>query len=293
MGKTAIPDAKRGTVFYVDPHDLVIVGYDTNAGPEHPLWTPEAPHLLPDDEMESSIYTFGVREAVGVRKDGDDLQVIKGRHRVVNARAANNRRAKDGAKPWLVPVMVAKGEDRDMLLEAQIENSCRVMRSPMDKAREAKRLLDSGVGENTAATAMGLSPADLTRHLGLFDLAAPLQQAVHKGALSLSAAQKLRKLSREEQIAAFKAEGGKVTARKAQSAVAKANGGAAPTAAPSKRQLKALIEWADRHDQVGGDQPAISPAFISGVRFAIGLLDPDKFHGLRDALLAVENGDKP
>lgn len=278
-------DGKRGTHFWVLPETLIVIGYHTKDGPEHVLWTPEAPNLVIDEEMVNSIDTFAVKEPIGVRKDGDDLQVVKGRHRTINAVEANKRRKARGEQPRLVPVVIVKGEDRDMLLEVQIENSCRVDRSPMDRAREAKRLLDNHVGEATAARSMGLSAVEFDQHLKLFDLATPLQQAVHKRQLSLSAAVKLAKLPREAQLKTFKeaeAAGGKVTVKKARAAVAKKNGRSSASAAPGKRQLKLIVA------QFEQGKTTISHDFIRGLQFAMGELESMNVTGLDAALLAIE-----
>lgn len=48
MGKTAI-DAERGTIFRLDPNDVLVIGHDTqHKRGEHPLWQARA--LEPADE---------------------------------------------------------------------------------------------------------------------------------------------------------------------------------------------------------------------------------------------------
>lgn len=286
--KTAF-DAKRGvTTFQVPPEELVVVGYDTKHGPgEHPLYDERVEGYRKngiDPAFVRNVRVNGVLQVIITRKDGDALQVNEGRKRTIAARLANKERIANGEEPMRVTVVVMRATDADAAIRTEIGNAGRTDDGPITKARKIARLRTLGNGESRIAIAMCLAEGELEKYESLLDLDEQLQDAVEDGSLSVSAGLKLRKLPRDEQVKAFKADGGKVTARGAGAAVAKARGRKTPSnAGPGKRQLKALV---DLH-QLGKAPTTLESEFVRGIRFALGDLDPMNVPGLEAALEMV------
>ena len=108
MSKQAL-NGRRLNAFGMDPMDLTVIGHDTEDGPDHPLYD-ERVKLPIDDAMVMNIASLGVREPIIVRKNGDAVEVVDGRRRVLHARVANELLAKKGEPLITVPAMLAKGD---------------------------------------------------------------------------------------------------------------------------------------------------------------------------------------
>src|ERR1044071_4250279 len=78
-------EAPRGTHYYADPDDLVIIGLDTDDGPEHPLYDPRIKGDISEPEIRNVEY-FGIITPVQVRRYDNRLEVVNGRGRVRKAR---------------------------------------------------------------------------------------------------------------------------------------------------------------------------------------------------------------
>lgn len=188
----------RGDRFFFDPETLVIIGLDTKDGPEHPLYDERA-KLDADPAMVATIKMFGVIEDVVVRKNGDTLEVLDGRQRVKNARAANKELKKEGKDLVRVPVTIRKGDDIEAAGVGLVTNEVRTADSPLIKAKKAQRMLDKGAEKAYIAACLGVKQVALNSLLALLDLDVTVQRAVDAGELSASAASKLVGLKREEQ----------------------------------------------------------------------------------------------
>lgn len=216
-------DAKRANMFMFDPANLTIVGLDTTDGPEHPLYD-ERINLPLDEAMVKNVMALGILEPVGVRKNGDKVEVVFGRQRVRWAREANARFAKDGRQAMNVPVVVRRGDDSEHLGVLISENEVRQDDGPLQKARKAQKYTALGKTNDEAATAFGVTGQCVRNWLALIDLDGAVQKAVENGTISASAASKFAGLDREAQkraLAELEAQP-KPTGKKAAKA-AKAN----------------------------------------------------------------------
>jgi ParB family chromosome partitioning protein len=239
--RRAALDGKRLNAFAMDPLDLVIIGLDTEDGPEHYLWD-ERVKLALDEPLTRNIMVHGVIHNVTVAKDGDRVLVVAGRQRVRSAREANVRLEREGKMPILVPVTVRRGEDADLAGVFASENENRRADTPLAKAQKAQRLLNMGRSEDQVAIDMGLKTPHLKQLLKLMELAPKVRKAINADRLSASAALELHGLPRDKQeakldglLAAPAANGKKVTAKDAK----RSKDVIVP---PSKRQLRALSE---------------------------------------------------
>lgn len=273
--KQALPFTRQNA-FAAPPEELVIIGLDTEDGPEHPLYDERILEPIEDAFVQNIDY-YGVLEEVLVRKDGDRVLVLAGRRRVRAARLVNEGRAKRGEMSMKVRIAEKKGDDNLMRGIIVTENAQRRGDSPMTCAKKAQRMRDNGCSDGEIVVAFGITKQTLMRWLSLLDLAAPVQKAVDAGKLSATAAAKLASLPRTEQLAELPAliESG-ATIETTERRVAKRNGTAIKPKKPSARLVSALVE---------------DPVFLDGLdKQARGLLR--WLTGDQDAMLDVPGLDR-
>jgi ParB family chromosome partitioning protein len=284
---------KRGPSNYVvNPGDLCVVGLDTpHQRGEHPLWDKRA-FLAADESMVTSILAHGVKKAIFVRVNGDVLEVIDGRRRVINAREANRRIKEDGSdRPFIeVPVVVQKGTDAHLFGLARLLNRGNLEEDAVTTADAAQRLIDMGKTKEEVAAYLHVGVPMLEIYLSLLDLDPKIQKAIESGEISATAASKLSKLSRDEQIVAFDSmrAAGTLSVAAANSVraakVAEKKGSAREVSqAPKKSIVRRLVERAESGDL----EVDLSEDFLLGIKWAIGLADTKKIKGLSAAVRAV------
>ena len=197
MAKTAIEGAARGTVFMIQPSRLKLVD-----DPHHPLYD-ERVKLPLDEAFVRNIGYYGIREPVLIAKEGDDLLVVAGRQRVRAALTLNSMLAAQGKVELLVPCLLQRGDEADLLGIAVSENEQRQADTPFCRARKAQRMLAMVGSPGVVAIAFGVSEKTLEQWLSLLTLAPAVRKAIEAGELSSSAALRLVGRSAEEQIAAL------------------------------------------------------------------------------------------
>jgi ParB-like chromosome segregation protein Spo0J len=240
MSKRA-DDAPRKEVKGYDPHDVIIIGLDTDDGPSHPLCdvaSNDAP-LIESDILFT--YEHGIIQPVSAKRDGDRILIVFGRGRTRQLREANKRRIANGQQPWMLPVQIVKGDSIKMLALKVGENSHRREIDPMARARDAYDLAQQ-MPEEKAAVIMGLGLQQFRNVIKLLDLAPVAAKAVAKGQISPTAAAELAVLSEEQQgakLAELTANGHKPTVRDAQAKVREASG-KEPIETPKMRLAKVM-----------------------------------------------------
>lgn len=192
--------AGRADLPLFDPHkDVVIIGIDTEDGPEHHLCDVES-NATPIQEHEVLFaMVHGVLQPVIGQRDGDKVIIVAGRGRVRKLRAANERLAKEGSEPWKLPVMIKRGDDATMVALATAENLHRRDISPVWRAHQANLLLEKGKSRDDVATVIGVMPKQLDNVLKLLQLSSKVSRAVTGGAFSATAAAQLADLPKAEQ----------------------------------------------------------------------------------------------
>ena len=229
MAKQAL-EGSRLNAFGMDPADLIIVGLDTEDGPEHPLYD-ERIKLKLDESLVRNIMCYGVIEPVTVTKspDGKPL-VVAGRQRVRCAREANSRLAVEGKEEIIVPVMVRRGEQSSMFGVMLSENENRQDDMPLVKARKAAKFMSMGRTEAEACIAFGVSKQSMSAWLKLLELEPALVKAVERNEISASQALEQAGAGAEVQKALAEKVKGKAPSN-----------GKKPKAAKSKRPGKAKV----------------------------------------------------
>lgn len=203
MSKQAL-DGKRLNAFGMDPMALTVVGYDTDDGPDHPLWD-ERINLPIEEAMVLNIMAIGVKETVTVRKNGDEVEVVDGRRRVLHARVANERLKERGDEPLLVPCMPMRGSDE--LVETCLVslNEIRLQDDMTTKVKKAERMFQRNGGDiGKIAVAFGVTTTQVRNWLKVAELSEPVQKAISEGKVSPTAALKLHGKTAAQQKEAIK-----------------------------------------------------------------------------------------
>lgn len=127
---------KRGTIFRLDPDELVIIGLDTDDGPEHPLYDASIKRPLNEATVQD-IMLRGVQHAVTGRKNGDRVEVVLGRDRTRHAREAKKRLLEKGVRDFRIKVEVKRyASDLDMRLDMRSENYHRRVIDAITRAKD-------------------------------------------------------------------------------------------------------------------------------------------------------------
>jgi ParB family transcriptional regulator, chromosome partitioning protein len=177
-----------------DPDTLELVTDE-----KHRLYDPRV-HLPLSEEMVASIMFKGVTTPIVVWKDPETGKtcVVAGRQRVKNAREANKRLRKKGEELKLVLARIERGTPESLMSVMAIENFHQAL-SPVEKAKLAQRLLESGYTEDQIPTLLHCSSATVKNLLALLDCSAAVRNAVEKGEIGSTHAVKLSKLGPAEQ----------------------------------------------------------------------------------------------
>lgn len=218
-------DGVRGTLWYFEPHELDIVGFDTDEQ-EHELCD-HASNKFHAEHYEEYIQYMrlnGIDKPVLFRRDGERKLVVEGRTttrvaRVVAPLWEKDRRAeglKGDACKLLIPAVVRRGTADELFCMSRATNRRRPgSDDPVEEARAVARLVKNGATEEQAAVRLGLPPARTKQLLALLSLHPKVQRQVGAG-VSLDAAVKLAKLPEGQQVAKLaeiQATGEKPTAR--------------------------------------------------------------------------------
>jgi ParB family transcriptional regulator, chromosome partitioning protein len=232
---------------YIDPNMLIIIGLDTEDGPEHPLYDERA-FLEVDSHLVANILVYGILQTVRVRREGGRILVVDGRQRVKAARLAADRSSEAGEYAIRVPVWESEGDDKRIAGIMISSNEQRKADSALDRAFKAVRLLALLGDEDEVGIAFGRSKPTIKNYLSLASADSRIHTAVREGSLSTQAAIELSKLARDEQVAQLtqlmKAmTGGRITEAVAKAARREVQGTSASdpnkaAAAPGESQEK-------------------------------------------------------
>jgi len=205
MAKQAL-EGSRLNAFSMDPREVVIIGLDTEDGPEHPLYDKRI-KLPVSEALVQSMLLDGQIQPIKVRKEPSGrVVVLVGRQRTRAIRRAREIQVENGVAPEMLirlVVMVDKVDDVAAVRRIISENEIRVEDTPLVKADKAQRALAMGNSEREAAIAFGVTVQTLKSWLKLIEADPAVRKAVDTGAVSMRAASKIVALPREEQRAAL------------------------------------------------------------------------------------------
>jgi len=199
-------DAKREDLLHLFPKDVVLV-----TEPGHPLYSPRALRA-PNPQRVKTILAGGVLEPITVRKNGEvdgvpTYEVVIGRGRVIDARAANDQA---GEQIVRIPARVRnKLSDAQAVKAMLVENIHRDADNPVERARLMQRIVDlDGSSEDDLAETIGISAEAIRYTLAVLECAPEIQTAFESDELPLTSAGRslaveFAKMPRDEQVAAL------------------------------------------------------------------------------------------
>lgn len=191
-------DLPRQSMFSADPASLVIVGYDTDDGQDHPLWDPSCSDE-PDETLAESLGAHGQLQPIVIRKNGERLEVVAGRGRTKAARLWNEA---NPDRPLSLRCTLTRGKSTVELAEAVIaENEHRKERPISVKARMAQRLIDLGRTEDQVATLYRVTLVTLRGWLESLDRAPEVIAMQDAGVVSNADAERIAHLTHRDQAA--------------------------------------------------------------------------------------------
>lgn len=294
MASKTVLDGKRINAFGYDPDDLVIVGIDTNDGPEHPLYDVTFRHEV-DNSMVLNIMELGIISPVTVCKvpDGSErgysVVVVDGRRRVIHAREAKRKMAALGDPGSIsVPCTLQKGDEGLLEKVSVAANFVRQEDTTLTRAERVSKLLRRNGGDyEDAAIAAGISSQTVRMYEKMMDLSAGVKKAINSGAISAHAAVKFSHLPKCEQdakiaeMSAKTPDGKKITRRSASRATTGSK-------APGRAMLRDILKAHEETKDVG---TALNEDFVLGLRFALGLVSSGEVAGLNDLLVRSVDKD--
>jgi ParB family chromosome partitioning protein len=138
-------------------------------------------------ELAESLRSVGVLQPLVVRRVADGYELIAGERRLRAAKLAGLA---------TVPVIERRTSDEDVLTIALIENLQREDLNPIEKARGFKELIDRhGLTQEDAARRLGKDRSSVANFLRLLELAAPVQEMLADGRVTMGHARALASLS--------------------------------------------------------------------------------------------------
>lgn len=241
--KKKAPVGTRMSTYAYAPQDLVIIGLDTEDGPEHPLYDPRIKLPL-DKHMVANVEAWGIKENVLITKSDAKHPgrpvVVAGRQRVRWARAANENITKRAQGEALHQVLtnLEKGDENELAGIMVLENEIRKDDDMITKARKAQKLMTvNKFSAAQVANVFGVSVPSLRVWLKVLQTSPKVQAAVDAKKITASAALALMELPMDKQDEAL---AGLIAAAEAGPApeVGSEDGETAPTKPKKGKKIK-------------------------------------------------------
>ncbi|HEX6052765.1 MAG TPA: hypothetical protein VFZ21_26045 [Gemmatimonadaceae bacterium] len=272
--KSSQADGIRGSLWYFDPAELTIVGFDTGET-EHELCDAQSNAFDAEhyEEYINYMRLNGIDKPVIFRREAGTGRklVVEGRTTVRVARVVAPLWEKDQGEPLRVPAVVRQGTADELFCTREATNRRRPgSENALRDAQAIERLMRNGATREQAATRLGIPVERAPKLLAVLQLHPKVQRQVG-AALSLDAAAKLAKLPELEQVKRldeFKAQGEKPTARAVTNKLREGSG-KAPVETPLMRIKRALV-FIDRWRS----NPAVTGGVLLPLEELRGILDP-------------------
>jgi len=295
-------DAQRATMWRFDPFQVVVIGKDTDDGPEHPLYSIVANSMTEADlePMVQSLLSEGQLQPIGIVKWDDKPTVRIGNKRTLAMRIATKRREEMGLPPLLLSAVDAsKGTNgQDHFIAKVTENNQRIEDPQIAKARSAVQYFklygDDPQTRKRFALAANMRVQDLDALLRVLEND-ELVGAVNEGTIAVTTSTHLAELPRAEQseIITRAKSGEKITTDEARE-----------RKTVHKKKKKAAKRGEDTSDVVvrpslptirkvlraGTDQ--LPPDAYKALQWVLGECGPRSIVGLQPILTKIEKGVK-
>lgn len=183
-------EAKRRNLYMLEPEQIIIIGFDTDDGPEHPLYDERVTEWMTgkqvkgDEDLVVSVIQLGVLQNVNVCRDQGRILACDGRRRILATREANKRLKAMGQPTLLVPALDKVG-DANALFELGITaNTTARTDNPMVSAKKAARHLNRGYSEKHVADLFHVTEQTIKKWVELLSAPTEVQQAIEEGRVS-------------------------------------------------------------------------------------------------------------
>ena len=173
-------------ITYVKPHDLIIIGLDTEDREENPLYD-ERVFQPVNEALVKNIMVYGIQQPVLVRQEASRYYVVDGRQRTRAARRAATLQDAAGEYQVKVPVREVRADDKRIAGIMVSTNELRQDDEVLTKATKASRLLDLVGDINEVAIAFGRTPQQIRNWLKLAEADEGIHEAIKTGVISASA----------------------------------------------------------------------------------------------------------
>lgn len=253
----------RGDTLLFEPETLKVIT-DT----KHPLYDARVERPV-DEAMVLSIMSLGIIEPLVItRTGGDDVYVLDGRQRRLNAIEANKRLRKQGAEPVVCPCVWRRGEDAKLYEVLVAANEVRSGDSLLERAKKMEHLRSLGRDDAQVAVAFGCTVATVRNSLALLECSPVVRKAVESGQVTATIATQLSKLPREEQdtrLAEMVKDGSAKGARGLEAAKRAKKGEAATASTVKMMNRNQLTEWKAKLKKAEGKDADIALAIVSRI----------------------------
>lgn len=265
-----IEGAKRQNMYVIDPWQVRLIWDDSDErygdehevllspdvdllvhdGEKHPLYDDRV--LIPrNDARVAETIKNGIEEPIIGRKNGELIEVVEGRQRVLDMRAANLAIDKSGGTRHRIRVILKRGADLDAMKTMVRSNEWRTPDEVFNKAKKANRLQEFGASIDEIATEFGVTTNTVKNWLKLLEMDDKVQKAARVGQVTITEAIKWSKEPREVQVEMLKAHK-KATKTRASDPYKSGNkgkkgngsktGNKTQVKAPGKAKIRLLIE---------------------------------------------------
>lgn len=216
-------NAPRSSTYVFKPEEPVIIGYDTDHGPSHPLYD-ERIKLALEDGFVENLRKYGVIQNIGVAKITDIPEllgcpvVVWGRQRVRGGRRVNETGGDANGEPLTLEAKTFTGTLFEAIQWAIAENAARTDDDMLVKAAKARRAVDFGLAQAKpsvakdeaklaeykkqviaeVATAFTVTSKAIEQWLPLSQAAKEVKEAVANGVISSTAAASIARLDSKE-----------------------------------------------------------------------------------------------
>lgn len=298
MASGATAALARGPSSYlIEPEKLIVRGVDTPESDVNPIQLERLRKPLNEATVISMVYV-GVQKTVFARRNGERFEVWDGNRRVLHAREANRRLRAEGKEPIKVRFEIRAVSDNELFALSRLNNRHQLDESPLQTAEAAAIMMQRGKSEEEVAAYLGLGVPMLRIYLALNDLHPDVRDAITAGVtlsngmhatLAPTAAAKLARLSREEQVKALEEMLAKNDVTVAGAAAVRSNIRSAAKGtkkereiapAPPKRVLTKLVEAKEELSIPGVEDLD----FFAGIEFALGRLPSNRIKGMNATL---------
>lgn len=260
-------EAPRKSLFMMDPHEIVIIGLDTDDGPGHPRYDVRC-HENFVENIVLGMIEYGVKEPIQVVKVDEHLEAVNGRQRLINLREANRRIVEHGGTPQRIPVMPPEhGSDAKMAALMGITNTHRVEMTPLSLATMAQNAYDRGFVDEEVARNLNVSIPTIKNYISLLSLKPEVQKLIAMNKIAATKGYELaRKGTKAQEIFLKRRETGSRSGP--------------PKRAPSKQALRKLV-----------DEGQLDKMFLLGLKYALG--DIASLEDYMTHKIAIMSKDKP